>query len=108
MVTNPLDVMSVGRLRTSPASRASRHRHGRRARHARATATFIARSSSLGEDVRAMVLGGHGDTMVPLVSLHHGERHPADATSCSAGRLDALVDRARNGGAEIVKHAQHR
>jgi len=54
-------------------------------------------------DIQAMVLGGHGDTMVPLISY----------TSVSGiqvtqlidkGKLDAIVDRTRNGGAEIVKH----
>jgi malate/lactate dehydrogenase len=28
------------------------------------------------EDIQAMVLGGHGDTMVPADLLHHRERHP--------------------------------
>ncbi|MEW6349883.1 MAG: malate dehydrogenase [Thermodesulfobacteriota bacterium] len=54
------------------------------------------------EDIQAIVLGGHGDTMVPLIS------------NCSVGgvpitklvpekRLAEIVDRTRNGGAEIVK-----
>ncbi len=56
-------------------------------------------------DVDAMVLGGHGDDMVPLVryatvaGIKVEDLIPAD-------RLDALVDRTRNGGAEIVKLLQ--
>jgi malate dehydrogenase len=42
------------------------------------------------ENTHAFVLGGHGDTMVPLARL------------LSKERIDALVERTRNGGAEIV------
>lgn len=64
--------------------------------------SFIAEELNVSvKDVQAFVLGGHGDTMVPM------PRH------CSVGgvpltemlpkeRIDALVDRTRNGGAEIV------
>ena len=55
-------------------------------------------------DIQAMVLGGHGDTMVPLISLHERERHSGHAAHRSKDKLDAIVDRTRNGGAEIVKH----
>jgi malate dehydrogenase len=53
-------------------------------------------------DVQAMVLGGHGDTMVPLprfttvAGIPITELMPQDD-------IDALCDRTRNGGAEIVK-----
>jgi malate dehydrogenase len=53
-------------------------------------------------DVQAMVLGGHGDTMVPLPryttvgGVPIGELIPAD-------RIQAISDRTRDGGAEIVK-----
>ena len=54
-------------------------------------------------DIQAMVLGGHGDTMVPLISYTAVSGIPVtqllDRTT-----LDAIVDRTRNGGAEIVKH----
>src|SRR6202789_794837 len=64
--------------------------------------SFIAEELNVSvKDVQAFVLGGHGDTMVPM------PRH------CSVGgvplmemlpkdQIDKLVDRARNGGAEIV------
>jgi malate dehydrogenase len=53
------------------------------------------------EDIQAMVLGGHGDTMVPLVSYTTVSGIPV-TRFLDQGKLDAVVDRARNGGAEIV------
>ncbi|HEX6252147.1 MAG TPA: malate dehydrogenase [Gemmatimonadaceae bacterium] len=54
-------------------------------------------------DIQAMVLGGHGDTMVPLVSYTSVSGIPVRQLLDQAA-LDAIVDRTRNGGAEIVKH----
>jgi malate dehydrogenase len=54
-------------------------------------------------DIQAMVLGGHGDTMVPLVSYTAVSGIPVRQLLDKAA-LDAIVDRTRNGGAEIVKH----
>ena len=53
------------------------------------------------EDIQAMVLGGHGDTMVPLPSYTTVSGIPVTQLIDQA-KLDAIVDRARNGGAEIV------
>jgi malate dehydrogenase len=54
-------------------------------------------------DIQAMVLGGHGDTMVPLISYTSVSGIPITQLMDKA-TLDAIVDRTRNGGAEIVKH----
>jgi malate dehydrogenase len=54
------------------------------------------------EDISAMVLGGHGDTMVPLISYTTVSGIPVSQL-LDRKTLDAIVDRARNGGAEIVK-----
>jgi malate dehydrogenase len=54
-------------------------------------------------DIHAMVLGGHGDTMVPLISYTTVSGIPV-TQFLDRARLDAIVDRTRNGGAEIVKH----
>jgi malate dehydrogenase len=54
-------------------------------------------------DIQAMVLGGHGDTMVPLISYTTVSGIPISQLMDRA-KLDAIVDRTRNGGAEIVKH----
>jgi malate dehydrogenase len=53
------------------------------------------------EDIQAMVLGGHGDTMVPLVSYTTVSGIPVSQLLDKA-TLDKIVDRTRNGGAEIV------
>ena len=66
--------------------------------------TFIAQELSVSVDnVTAVVLGGHGDTMVPLVRLSSVSGIPL-ADLIPADRLNAIVDRTKNGGAEIVKY----
>ena len=54
-------------------------------------------------DIQAMVLGGHGDTMVPLISYTSVSGIPISQLM-DKSELDAIVDRTRSGGAEIVKH----
>jgi malate dehydrogenase len=54
-------------------------------------------------DIQAMVLGGHGDTMVPLVSYTTVSGIPVTQL-IDRKKLDEIVDRTRNGGAEIVKY----
>jgi malate dehydrogenase len=53
------------------------------------------------EEIQAMVLGGHGDDMVPVVSATNVSGVPLTAL-LSRKRLAALVDRTRKGGGEIV------
>jgi len=53
------------------------------------------------KDIQAFVLGGHGDTMVPLPRYTTVSGIPIPDLM-SAERIEALVDRTRNGGAEIV------
>ncbi|HUF13803.1 MAG TPA: malate dehydrogenase [Longimicrobiales bacterium] len=55
------------------------------------------------EDIQALVLGGHGDTMVPLASYTTVSGIPLSQL-LPAATIEKLVDRARNGGAEIVAH----
>jgi malate dehydrogenase len=54
-------------------------------------------------DIQAMVLGGHGDTMVPLLSYTSVSGIPVTQL-LDKKTLDAIVDRTRTGGAEIVKY----
>ncbi len=63
---------------------------------------FIARELNVSvNDVRAMVLGGHGDAMVPLIRHTTVKGRPVDEC-LSPETLNALITRTRNGGAEIV------
>ncbi|MEK6688330.1 MAG: malate dehydrogenase, partial [Gemmatimonadota bacterium] len=55
------------------------------------------------EDIQAMVLGGHGDTMVPLVSYTTVSGIPVTQL-LAPDKLAAIVTRTRSGGAEIVAH----
>jgi malate dehydrogenase len=66
--------------------------------------TFIAMELQVSVDnVTAVVLGGHGDTMVPLVRLSSVAGIPLTEL-IPADRLKAIVERTANGGAEIVKY----
>ena len=55
------------------------------------------------KDIQAMVLGGHGDTMVPLISCTTVSGIPVTQL-LARDKLDAIVTRTRNGGAEIVQY----
>ncbi len=64
---------------------------------------FLAREAGVSiKDVRAMVLGGHGDTMVPVTSYCTIYGIPVRQV-IATDKLAAIVDRTRNGGGEIVK-----
>jgi len=64
---------------------------------------FLARELGVAvKDVRTMVLGGHGDTMVPVTSNCTVNGIPVTQL-VAADKLAAIVDRTRNGGGEIVK-----
>jgi malate dehydrogenase len=66
--------------------------------------TFIGEALGVSvQNVQAMVLGGHGDTMVPLVRLTSVSGIPLTEL-LSAEQIEAIVQRTRTGGAEIVKH----
>jgi malate dehydrogenase len=66
--------------------------------------TFIAAELKVSvENVTAVVMGGHGDTMVPLVRLSGVSGIPLTELMDQAA-IDKIVDRTRNGGAEIVKY----
>jgi malate dehydrogenase len=56
-------------------------------------------------DVTGFVLGGHGDTMVPVVSYSNVAGVPI-RQKISDGRLEEIVQRTRDGGAEVVKLLQ--
>jgi malate dehydrogenase len=64
--------------------------------------TFIAQELNVSvEDVRGVVLGGHGDDMVPLVRYTNVGGVPIEKL-IPAERIEAIVQRTRTGGGEIV------
>jgi malate dehydrogenase len=64
--------------------------------------TFVAEELNLSvKDVTGFVLGGHGDDMVPLVRYSYAGGIPLE-TLIPIDRLDAIVERTRKGGGEIV------
>jgi malate dehydrogenase len=66
--------------------------------------TFIAQELQVAvENVTAVVMGGHGDTMVPIVRLSNVAGIPLTELM-DAATLQRLVERTQNGGAEIVKY----
>jgi len=103
IVTNPLDAMAQTALKVSGFSKnrvigmagildTARYR------------TFIAEALNVSvQNVQGFVLGGHGDTMVPVpryttvAGIPVGELMPKE-------KLDAIIDRTRKGGAEIVNY----
>ena len=103
VVTNPLDAMAQAAFRVSKFSKnrvigmagvldSARFR------------TFIAQELNVSvENVTAVVMGGHGDTMVPLVRLSNVAGIPLTELMDQA-TIDRIVDRTANGGAEIVKY----
>jgi malate dehydrogenase len=101
VVSNPLDVMCYVAMKASgfPRERVigmagvldtARYR------------MFLAEALDVSvEDIQAMVLGGHGDTMVPLVSYTTVSGIPVSQL-IAPDKLEAILTRTRNGGAEIV------
>jgi malate dehydrogenase len=102
VVTNPLDVMTWV---TSEVTGFERHRvvGMAGALDAARFSAFIAEALGVSvRDVHAMVLGGHGDTMVPLVRCATVSGIPITEL-LSAEKIDELVSRTRFAGGEIVK-----
>ncbi len=63
---------------------------------------FLAREAGVSvKDVRAMVLGGHGDDMVPVLSMTTINGVPA-TTFIAKDKIQAIIERTRKGGGEIV------
>src|SRR6202046_1832550 len=103
LVTNPLDAMCWTAFQTS---KFPKHRVIGMAGvlDTARFRTFIAAELNVSvENVTAVVLGGHGDTMVPIVRLSRVSGIPLTELMDKA-TIDRIVDRTRNGGAEIVKY----
>ena len=69
--------------------------------------SFIAEELNVSmQDVNAFVLGGHGDSMVPVVKYTSVAGIPITEL-LSQEKIDALVERTRNGGVEIVNYLKN-
>src|SRR5436305_12784668 len=102
LVTNPLDAMAQLALHVSGFPRERVIGMAGVLDTARFR-TFIAQEVGASvHDVQAYVLGGHGDTMVPLPRLCTVAGVPISQL-ISAERIEQIVQRARDGGVEIVK-----
>jgi malate dehydrogenase len=103
LVTNPLDAMCWTAMKVSGFKRERVIGMAGVLDTARFR-TFIAEELNVSfENVTAMVLGGHGDTMVPLVRLTNVSGIPLSELTDQAA-IDRMVQRTRDGGAEIVKY----
>ena len=103
LVTNPLDAMAQAALWVSKFNKERVVGMAGVLDSARFR-TFIAQELGVSVDnVTAVVLGGHGDTMVPVVRLSNVSGIPLTELMDQA-TIDRIVDRTRNGGAEIVKY----
>src|SRR4029079_5834791 len=101
LVTNPLDAMVHVARRVSGLPKARVMVMAGVLDSARMRAFIAAELSVPGPDVAAMVLGGHGDTMVPLLR-HTTVKGKPVSELMPMDRLEAIVKRTREGGAEIV------
>ena len=101
LVTNPLDAMTYVAHKVSKLPKQRVMGMAGVLDSARFRAFIAMELGVSGADVQAMVLGGHGDTMVPLLGHTTVKGRPI-AECLSKDRLDALVKRTREGGAEIV------
>lgn len=103
MVSNPLDVMCHVAMKASGFPRERVIGMAGVLDTARYRA-FLAEALDVSvEDIQAMVLGGHGDTMVPLISYTTVSGIPVTQLM-EREKLDAIVQRTRTGGAEIVSY----
>lgn len=105
MVTNPLDVMAYTAYKVSGLPKEKIVGMAGILDTARFRA-FIAMELNVSvENITAFVLGGHGDDMVPLVRYTNVAGIPL-TEFMSKEKIEAIVARTRNGGAEIVKFLQ--
>jgi malate dehydrogenase len=103
VVSNPLDAMAQAAFRISKFNRERVIGMAGVLDSARFR-TFIAQELKVSvENVTAFVLGGHGDTMVPLARYSTVAGIPITELMDKA-TLDRLIQRTRDGGAEIVKY----
>ncbi|MFC6997741.1 malate dehydrogenase [Rufibacter roseus] len=102
VVSNPLDVMTYAAHLTSKLPRTKVMGMAGILDTARYRAFLAEELNVSPKDIQAVLMGGHGDTMVPLPRYTTVGGIPVTELIDSA-KLDAIVDRTKNGGGELVK-----
>src|ERR1700728_1361384 len=103
IVSNPLDAMAQAAYRQAGFNRERVIGMAGVLDSARFRSFIAAELNVSVENVTAFVLGGHGDTMVPLARYSTVAGIPITEL-IALERLESLIQRTRDGGAEIVKH----
>ena len=103
IVSNPLDAMAQAAFRQAGFNRERVIGMAGVLDSARFRSFIAAELNVSVENVTAFVLGGHGDTMVPLARYSTVAGIPITEL-IEPTRLEAIIQRTRDGGAEIVKH----
>jgi malate dehydrogenase len=101
MVTNPLDVMTYLAWKVSGFEKRRVFGMAGELDTARMIAFISMETGVAASKIKAMVLGGHGDLMVPLASQTNVNGKPL-SDFLSKEKIDAIIKRTANGGAEIV------
>ncbi len=101
VVSNPLDVMTYCAYLTAKVDSSKVFGMAGVLDTARYRAFIASELNISPKDVQAMLLGGHGDTMVPLPRYTTVSGIPVTEL-IPADKLNSIIDRAKNGGGEIV------
>lgn len=102
VVSNPLDVMTYQAHLVSKLPRTRVMGMAGILDTARYRAFLAEALNVSGKDIQAMLMGGHGDTMVPLPRFTTVAGIPV-TDMIDADKLEAIVDRTKKGGGELVK-----
>jgi malate dehydrogenase len=101
LVTNPIDVLTYHAWKRTGWGR-NRVFGQAGVLDASRMANFIGQETGLSaKDIQTMVIGGHGDTMVPLIRFCNINGIPASAF-LDQPAIDRIIERTRHGGAEVL------
>ncbi len=105
VVSNPVDILTQLALRADGSAAAPGLWAGHDARHLRVSARSSPRNFNLAPtQVKALILGEHGDSMVPIWSSAAVNGLPlAGMPECSPGFQNAVFERTKGSGAEVIK-----
>ncbi|PIN86634.1 malate dehydrogenase [Candidatus Woesearchaeota archaeon CG10_big_fil_rev_8_21_14_0_10_44_13] len=103
VVTNPLDVMAYLMMKETGSDKSKIIGMAGVLDSARFRAFLAMETGAKVEDIEAMVLGGHGDSMVPLAE-HIMISGKQVSGIISKKKLQQIIQRTKDGGAEIVKY----